>query len=103
MIEIYGASDDLIEVVGDITEEFDGGRHNIAQLLAFSDGTLLRIRFDEEGVWRITPIRRGAATLTVVPGCDEDGTDRARLVGDVAWVMHGHNHATAGRRAGATT
>lgn len=56
-ITVYGASDDLIEIDGDIREEFpyiehqstDGG----ADLIAVSDGTVLRIEFTRAGTWSI--------------------------------------------------
>jgi hypothetical protein len=99
-ITIYGASDDLIEVDGDISEEFPWQKRGYGQpsgdLLAFSDGTILRIEFTDSGVWRITPVVRGAADLTIeqAPEGDEDNyTDKATLSGAV-WVVQGINHAT---------
>jgi hypothetical protein len=97
-ILIYGASDDLIEVDGDLSDEFtymsrtDG--HN-GDLLAFSDGTILRIQFTDTGVWRITPVVGGAGYLNIVqaPEGDEDNySDRATLDGAV-WVVHGISYA----------
>ncbi len=102
-ITVYGASDDLIEIDGAIREEFgyddydDNSDHN-GDLLAFSDGTVLRIRRDHAGVWRITPAARGAADLRVdqAPEDDDDNrTDRATLTGDIRWVVHGTGIATA--------
>jgi hypothetical protein len=60
MIEIYGSSDDLVEIEGGIDEEFpaDGaGPH----YLAFSDGTLLSIDYGREGIWRINRLATGSA------------------------------------------
>jgi hypothetical protein len=100
-VTIYGASDDLIEVTGDISEEFPLNNSREGDLLAFSDGTLLRIAYTD-GVWRITPLVRGTATLTVyqwVDG-DEGHSDQGTLVegdqGDLTWVMHGIAYAKAG-------
>jgi len=90
VIQIYGASDDLIEIGGDIQEEFLYSHRDVGDLLGVSDGTLLRIRFDEEGVWRITRLRSGTADFTLEQGTEDgDGTDRATLDGEVAWVVHG--------------
>jgi hypothetical protein len=95
-ITVYGASDDLIEVDGDISEEFyyaglgKGGDYG-GDLIAFSDGTILRVRIDASGVWRITPVVQGSATTTidVAPEDDEvDYSDRATVSG-AAWVVHG--------------
>jgi hypothetical protein len=100
-LTIYGASDDLIEVDGDISEEFaylGEDRHpnsGDGDLLAFSDGTVLRITYTASGVWRIAPVVRGSADLKIdqAPEDDDDNyTDRATLSGAV-WVVHGVAHA----------
>jgi hypothetical protein len=96
VITIYGAGDDLIEVDGDISEEFyvpDLAANG--DLLAFSDGTVLRLHITNEGIWRITPVVRGAGYLSIVqaPEDDDDNiTDRATLDGAV-WVVHGTSYA----------
>lgn len=89
-IEIYGASDDLIEIDGGIREEFSPGRDDEA-LLAFSDGTVLRIAYTNDGLWRISPITHGTATYSIVQATDvdDDYTDRAVLAGDIKWVVLG--------------
>lgn len=88
-ITVYGASDDLIEIDGDIYEEFNHYIDDPA-LLAFSDGTVLRIVHDSEGIWRITPVVQGAASLTHTFGQDDrEHTDKATLDGDVRWVVYG--------------
>ncbi len=104
MITVYGSSDDLIEVEGAIREEFtylDGDGRD-GDLLAFSDGTVLRIHYTAHGVWRITPIVRGRAHIDVAQA-DEGGgyTDRVTLSGDLGcsnpWVVHGLDFAQADR------
>jgi hypothetical protein len=100
-ITIYGASDDLIEVDGDIREEFtyqgdDHPNSGVGDLLAFSDGTILRIIFTRSGVWRISPVMRGTADLSIdqAPEGDESNyTDVATLSGAV-WVVQGIDYAT---------
>jgi hypothetical protein len=94
---IYGASDDLIEVEGRVTEEFSY-RERDPSFVAFSDGTVIRIEYTDAGVWRITPVRRGRGTLHIEQAPEDDDTnysDRAVLTGDVDWVVYGH--AFAGR------
>jgi len=95
-ITIYGASDDLIEVEGAGSEEFTYQERGYGQasgdLLAFSDGTVLRIVYSDAGIWRITPVASGAATLTIeqAPEGDENNySDRATLTGDISWVVQG--------------
>lgn len=97
MITITGSSDDLIDVDGDLREEF--GYDNPlgkGDLLGFSDGTLVRILHDSEGVWRVTRLKAGAAVFTLEQADADGRTDRATLDGDVRWVVHGSTFA--GRR-----
>jgi len=92
-VTVYGASDDLIEVDGDIYEEFSHNSDEPA-LLAFSDGTVLRVTFDEDGIWRITPVISGTATFSHEFGQDDrEHSDKATLDGDVRWVMYGSEMA----------
>lgn len=86
-VKIYGSSDDLIEVEGSVTEEFNGDN----AFLAFSDGTVLHIKCTKDGIWRITPARRGTSTYTKtteVISDDENGySDVVNLEGDnLKWV-----------------
>lgn len=103
MLTVYGASDDTIVVEGDISEEFPYARRGHGQasgeLLAFSDGTILRIEWAPAGaaVWRIEPVVYGAADLeiTQAPENDESNrSDRAALSGAV-WVVQGMAYAIA--------
>ena len=103
-ITIYGYSDDLIEVEGDIREEFSYHDHvdDQGDLVAFSDGTVLRVLFDESGTWRITPVSRGSAQLTIEQVTEDSDayTDRATLDGDIRWVVQGIAILTKGRANG---
>jgi len=102
-LTITGHSDDLIEIEGDIREEFtyrEPHDASEAPLLAFSDGTVLRIFFNDAGVWRITPVTRGDADLEIVqaPEDDDDNrTDKATLSdyrgGTLKWVVLGSAYA----------
>lgn len=71
MVQVYGASDDLIELEGDVSEEFSvsGPYH-----LLFSDGTQLRIDYapDNTACWRIEAVSRGTATITHHPGSEDE-------------------------------
>ncbi|GAA0529243.1 hypothetical protein GCM10010172_07370 [Paractinoplanes ferrugineus] len=94
-VAIYGASDDLIEVDGDIYEEFNHNDDEPA-LLGFSDGTVLKVTFDQDGIWRITPVVTGSATFTHEFGQDDKRhSDKATLTGDVRWVVYGSAMASA--------
>lgn len=90
-VTIYGASDDLIEVEGQVREEFsyDDDQDN---LLAFSDGTVLRVHYDRDGVWRITQVEYGASEFQKeeAPTKDEDNySDRVTLTGNLTWCLYG--------------
>ena len=92
-ITIYGASDDLIEVEGDISEEFSYLDHDDeGDLIAVSDGTVVRITYGASGVWRIVPVHHGSGTLTITQapeGDDDNYSDRATIDGTVTWVVQG--------------
>lgn len=101
MIKIYGASDDLIEIVGDWEDEIayagDDGESNDWPTLALSDGTLLRVCYD--GCWRFAVLIAGSVPFTRVDaeaeeksGSRPDGTgwysDVLTFDGDIKWVAH---------------
>lgn len=91
-IVITGASDDLIAIDGDFSEEFGHNDDDNPAFLAVSDGTLLRVQRDRDGIWRIVPVRYGPrSSLNHVFGQDDkDHTDRLTLTGDdVHWVVYG--------------
>lgn len=100
---ITGASDDLIELEGMIREEFNP-RSDVRNLLAFSDGTLLEVVYDDNGIWRVTRLTAGTCEFSLVPGdVVEDTNDVATLTGDVRWCVLGergqYNPAFARARA----
>ena len=88
-VKIYGASDDLIEIEGDMRDELcHSGDEPV--LLGFSDGTILRVWYDEDGIWRIIRVSGGSATFTHEPGdVEADRVDVAHLEGDIRWCVMG--------------
>lgn len=85
--KIYGASDDLIELEGQISEEFNGGGDE-GDILAFSDGTLLEVLYDKDGIWRIKQLAAGTCVFAHKAGSVKDDTpDEAVLTGDLKWVV----------------
>jgi hypothetical protein len=94
VVEVYGASDDLIEVEGDIREEFNIlGAPEAGSVLAFSNGVVLRVRFGLEGVWRITPVAGASQEkLSIVQAPERDSgnySDRAFVHDHIEWVVLG--------------
>lgn len=65
MIRIYGASDDLIEIDGLISEEI-GCYDNTNQSIECSDGTRGKISYD--GNWHISISKQGDSFLKIVNG-----------------------------------
>lgn len=87
--EVFGHSDDLIELDGDITEEFVGGDKPV--ILFFSDGTILTIKYGKEhlAVWAITPINQGNLFKSIAYCTDEDAerySDTANFNDGLKWV-----------------
>lgn len=96
-ITICGASDDMVIAEGAINDEWDYTGDDPdwpGDVVAFSDGTVLRIQFTEDGFWRITPTAKGPAFIRIDQATDEDEdyTDKARVSGDVRWVVHGRHY-----------
>lgn len=96
-VTVSGASDDLIEIEGDLSEEFNGSEE--PRYLAFSDGTLLTIQYGVGGgFWRISVMSKGTCAVTKTDGTDEDDdyTDQVTLTGDLAWVVCGDRYEKIG-------
>jgi hypothetical protein len=72
-LTIYGASDDLIEIEGDIDEEFNPPEYDEPTLLVFSDGTILKVQYGAggDGFWRISPVVKGSAKYSKTEATDE--------------------------------
>jgi len=84
-LTITGASDDLIEIGGDFSEEI-GWYHNDDDepgYLAVSDGTMLSVSYDKDGIWRFALVSRGRAQIAKVEGiADADTNDVVTLTCD---------------------
>jgi hypothetical protein len=94
--EIYGSSDDLIEISGNISEEFYPHGHDDIDFLSFSDGTVLSIEYGKGGFWRINRVAAGTAEYVKVEGDDpeENYSDHVFLTG-VDWVVFGSHFCRA--------
>lgn len=93
---IYGASDDLIELEGDLYEEFyantDSDNKNY---IAFSTGAVVTIEYDDDGIWKIRLINKGDGVdiSQCPPEQDEIYTDTAEIFGQVKWAVCGTEYA----------
>ncbi len=91
--KVYGASDDLIEVEGDVNGEVACiGMYGV--LLAFSDGTILKAKYGKDcggGIWEITVLGPGGLFERHEPCYDED----AEVYSDVVHFRDGLKYAYA--------
>lgn len=82
---ITGASDDLIEISGELQEEFNAYDCTDGTM-AFSDGTLLKVEYDEDGIWRFKPRYKGLLFNKVVSGdVEEDTNDEVYFNSGLKW------------------
>jgi len=100
-ITIHGASDDLIEIEGEIEEEFNwfpSGEEK--RYLAFSDGTILSVYYDNDGIWRLNRLFTGLAKFEKVDGSVEfDENDKVHLSDfDFKWVLFGEQSALSRKK-----
>lgn len=96
-VTIYGASDDLIEIEGDLEEEF--GAYDSGEMhIAVSTGLLATIAYTDAGFWRIAVLRHGTTNYILSQGRDNlrDPSDRLTIHGQVEWVVVGE-HAVKAR------
>lgn len=79
--KIYGASDDLIEIEGAISDEVNVYlKDNEKVNFSASDGTKGKISYDDEGRWRIEVLDAGSKCRTKIAAVGED----AEHIGDAA-------------------
>ena len=84
---VTGASDDLIEIEGEIREEFSAWdcRNGI---LTFSDGTLLDVAYDVNGLWRFNITYRGSLFDRKEEGSLTDDTnDKVFFKEGLNWIV----------------
>lgn len=103
-VEIYGRSDDLIEVDGDIREEFGyhyREEHIESKFLAFSDGTVVRVRYGQPGTygWELHVMTIGTgSSVNHQPATNHDDnySDVVNIEGvDIRWVVVGEQFVMA--------
>ena len=100
-IKVYGASDDLVEIDGDFSEEFSCYGQDEGMVLAFGDGTVLSVKYDDSGEWRLARLVAGSAKFDHAPSLGPDGdnhpggetgySDLVTLKGDLGWVLMAKN------------
>lgn len=68
-VKVYGASDDLVEIEGHVTDELDGGDE--PTYVRFTNGTYIAIRHGDEGIWRARVIDQGRGKVRKLYGIPE--------------------------------
>lgn len=96
--KIYGQSDDLVELEGDLTGEVSCFRSagDCGELVVLSDGTILNIQYGKPGkaIWKVDLLEKGSLFDRIEICTDEDG----KPYSDVAHFKDGLNWAySAGR------
>jgi hypothetical protein len=100
-VKLYGASDDLIEIEGDINDEIDC--YDDVKSIEASDGTKGKIWYNNDGVWQISISKSGTNYMGTIPavGEDDEHTDKDAIgctsYSDVA-VWKGIDWIKIGRR-----
>lgn len=91
-LTITGASDDLVEIGGDFSEEFNYYSRNEddKRYLGVSDGTVLSVNYDKDGIWRFALLCQGSSEFSKSEGvAEQDTNDVITLTGDIKWVLFG--------------
>lgn len=71
---VTGASDDLIEISGELSEEFNAYDCSDGTM-TFSDGTMLTVEYDSNGIWRFTSLFKGNLFEKIESGSVEKDTN----------------------------
>lgn len=70
ILKLYGASDDCIEIEGELDLEFSYQEEN--DKIIFPDGTIAGIEYADEGMWKITILEKGYAAISLHEATDID-------------------------------
>ena len=89
---ITGASDDLIELEGEICEEFSCSFDIEKGVIACSDGTLMEVIYDKHGLWRFSIVFKGSLYDKKEEGSvEEDTNDVVFFKEGLKWVVFKEN------------
>jgi hypothetical protein len=88
MIEIFGASDDLIEIEGDFEEELNVYPDDDEKeyFLAVSDGTLLKVVYD--GNWNFLLREKGTLFERIEEPEGEEYSQKVFFNSGIKWVAY---------------
>lgn len=87
MTTVTGASNNLIEINGDLIEEFDAYDCNDGRM-ALSDGTLLKVEYDEDSLWRFKVLYKGSLYDHKDEGSADEGiNDVVHFKPGIKWAV----------------
>ncbi len=93
MLKVYGASDDLIEIEGDFSAEVNDTQADGTKVLAFSDGSMIEVNYNEAGLWhfdiRIEGTSKPKKTFWATDSDGDNYSDIIEFEGTVAWAVYG--------------
>lgn len=71
-VKVFGTSDDIVSLVGAVSEELNGGDEDT--FVRFTNGTYVALAYNPEGIWRARVIEVGRAKVRKLYGVpEEDG------------------------------
>ena len=90
--KVYGASDDLVEVDGDVKGEVSCYDEEKGILVIFSDGSILQVKYGKAdmGIWGVTLISAGNLFERIDPCMDENAnpsSDVAHFKDGLKWAF----------------
>lgn len=71
--KLYGSSDDLVCLSGDVDDELPGG--DKPTYVRFSTGTSAKVWYDDDGVWKVELLTAGRAETRKLHGLPDDADD----------------------------
>ena len=85
---VTGYSDDIIVIEGEIHENFYVLLNEQDGFLSFSDGTLLQVEYDLDGIWRFSVLYRGNLFNRKASGNSDNKTDEVYFKSGIKWVTY---------------
>lgn len=88
VVEIYGHSDDCLEVAGDINEEYNCFDEE-KMYLGFSNGVVLSVNYNDDGQWVFSVVKNPHnIEVEIKPECDKNDYTQLVIMKDVIfWCL----------------
>lgn len=91
VVKIYGASDDLIEIDGEVKGCDEYSPDDDIGYVELSTGDVFKVEYTKGGTWRVSHLLDSKKLQVEIEKCPEDDdpdpyTDTATVRGEIAWV-----------------